>query len=646
MGGEAPGSHARERSAGLVDDERHAGLRTTTFRPLRGSAPPRTRRHGRSHRRPRRVDGEYEQDVAIKILREGAASEALVQRFLRERQVLAGLDHPYIAKLLDGGTTTSGEPFLVMEYVEGVPADAFAASLPVRERLELFVRICEAVEHAHEREIVHRDLKPDNVLVREDGTPRLLDFGIARPDGDVGRPKDSAPMTLTGHRLFTPEYASPEQVRGETATAQSDVFALGVLLYVFLCGEGPWGELESLHALERAICDAEPLPPSRTLQGTGRDKLSRDLDAVTLQCLEKRPARRYSSATALREDVERYLAGDTVLARRVGTVERLARHVRRRPLIPVAATLTLAASIAAWVAWGAKVERNERGADLHIAVIDRLGTARSLWLEGDRDKAQRELRIALEDLEGLPPHPVLEAELFAQQAVFASMQGQYLESLRLIELGQAACDRASPPEPTTVTKLLSARTLVLQKTRPGPESAAAAREAVDYAIAHVTPGFTLRTDAMMHWATELRRSGALEDAEKVMRDAVEESRAFDAKGVPLARILNSLAVTTVYDGRYSEGIELYRESLEILEWHYGARNPSHAHVRMNYGAALFRSGELTLAREQYESALEAFRTRDNPKAIAGCQHFLGRIHTAEGDQVAAEALCARSDRAT
>jgi eukaryotic-like serine/threonine-protein kinase len=206
-----------------------------------------------------RADGQYEKEVAIKLVRGGYNTASVLERFRHERQILASLDHPNIARLLDGGTTDEGLPYLVMELIEGTPIDQYcdALKLGVNERLHLFVQVCSAVQYAHQRLVIHRDIKPGNILVTKEGVPKLLDFGIAK----ILDPAASAATTVAGP--MTPEYASPEQIRGEPITTATDVYSLGVVLYQLLTGHSPYPKNTSApHEFARAICEIEPERPS------------------------------------------------------------------------------------------------------------------------------------------------------------------------------------------------------------------------------------------------------------------------------------------------------------------------------------------------------------------------------------------------
>jgi serine/threonine-protein kinase len=313
-----------------------------------------------------RADGQFRQQVAIKLVDSADTGDPSHQRFLAERQILAGLVHPNIARLLDGGITEDGRPFLVMEYVDGLPITVWCDRhrLTIRERLRLFADVCTAAQHAHRNLVVHRDLKPGNILVSTDGRVHLLDFGIAKLL-DPARPPGQFPPTRQEHRVMTPEYASPEQVRGQPLTTASDVYALGVLLYELLAGVGPY-RLAGGTAMElaAAVTDQEPERPSARvararaenealaendarLRGTSAERLLRqldgDLDAIVLMAIRKEPDRRYASADMFREDLERHLTGLPVLAHRDSRRYRIEKFMRRHRVEVSAVSLVLVA---------------------------------------------------------------------------------------------------------------------------------------------------------------------------------------------------------------------------------------------------------------------------------------------------------------
>jgi tetratricopeptide (TPR) repeat protein len=285
--------------------------------------------------RARRVDAEYEREVAIKLVPGAHNASYVLQRLRAERQILATLDHPNIARLIDGGATEDGLAWLVMELVEGEPLDAYceARHLRVRERLKLFRAVCAAVSYAHQRLVIHRDLKPGNVLVTADGTVKLLDFGIAKlMQPTLG--ETTTPPTVTLMRALTPGFASPEQLLGKTITTSSDVYSLGVMLYVLLTGRSPYGQRPNTAPdAIRMVCDTEPQRPSTVV------RLDRDLDAISLRALRKEPEKRYRSVDELSADIGRYLEGRPVLARGDEWSYHAGKFLRRRKLEIAAAGL-------------------------------------------------------------------------------------------------------------------------------------------------------------------------------------------------------------------------------------------------------------------------------------------------------------------
>src|SRR5713101_5293852 len=321
-----------------------------------------------------RADDEFSKRVAVKILRPDLDNAELLRRFRNERQTLAKLDHPNIVKLLDGGSTDEGLPYLVMDYVEGVPIDKYCDNhkLSTEERLRLFCQICAAVQCAHQNLVVHRDLKPSNILITDDGSPKLLDFGISK----VLQPSTGSPITQTLTRRMTPAYASPEQVKGEAVTPATDIYSLGVVLYELLTGHRPYRLKHQTPAeVERAICEQEPekpstavnrvetedLPDGTTLCRTPeivsasreglperlRRRLKGDLDNIVLMALQKEPQRRYVSVEEFSHDIQRHLQHEPVKARRSTLAYRSSKFVRRHKTEVLAAMMMMAVLLVA-----------------------------------------------------------------------------------------------------------------------------------------------------------------------------------------------------------------------------------------------------------------------------------------------------------
>jgi tetratricopeptide (TPR) repeat protein len=271
-----------------------------------------------------RADGEVEQRVAIKLVRNGALEPAFRDRFLKERQILASLSHPGIARLLDAGHTVNGQPYLVLEYIDGTPINVYCQGLDVRSKLEIFLKVCAALSYAHRNLIIHRDLKPSNILVDATGQPKLLDFGIARilDQADAG-------VQLTKERMLTPEFASPEQVRGAARTTATDVYSLGAVLYLLLTGRSPHAaEAGETEAIEVLICSRETIPPSRI-----NPALRGDLDFILAMALRKEPESRYAAVDAFADDLRAFLESRPVHARS-GSAWYLTQKFLRRQWLP------------------------------------------------------------------------------------------------------------------------------------------------------------------------------------------------------------------------------------------------------------------------------------------------------------------------
>ncbi len=400
-----------------------------------------------------RADDQYRKEVALKFVRAGQFGGSVFARFKNERQILAGLDHPNLAKLLDGGATEEGIPYLVMELIEGQPITEYCAEhdLSFRGRLQLFLQVCVAVHYAHQHLIIHRDIKPQNILVTADGMPKLLDFGIAKIL-DADSAESSLTATMTGFRLLTPRYASPEQIRGEPMTTATDVYSLGVVLYELLTRVSPY-ELANVSApdLPRIICEKEIQRPSLAVlraQGTGAfrsfkessaEKLSKqlrgDIDNIVLMALRKEPSRRYGSVNDLQEDIRRHLENIPVIARN-DTVRYRATKFAARHKAGVAATAAVALILVAGIVVTLREARiakrrfddvralaNSLIFDVHDSVKDLPGStpARKIIV----DRALQYLNVLAQESAG---DLGLQRELATAYERVGSVQGDYLEN--------------------------------------------------------------------------------------------------------------------------------------------------------------------------------------------------------------------------
>jgi non-specific serine/threonine protein kinase/serine/threonine-protein kinase len=392
-----------------------------------------------------RSDGEFEQKVALKIIRQSFAGAEMERHFRRERQILASLNNPNIAKLLDGGVSAYGELFLVMEYVEGKSFFEYVESrnLKIKERLDLFLKVCRAVSYAHQNLIVHRDIKPGNILVNKDGEPKLLDFGLAKVlDENVAF---DATRTETAIRAFTPAYASPEQICGKTASTASDVYSLGVLLYELLTSNKPFHyEGKSIEEIIRAATENEATIPSRSItlkNSQSADHISQlkgDLDTITLTALRKEPERRYKSVEAFASDIERHLRGLPITARPNTVSYRAAKFFERNKIAVTATAFIILALISglAIALWQANVARAERDrAEKRFREVRQLSNAllnditpKIERLEGSTEARQAVVVQSLKYLDSLAAESAddltLQAELAAAYEKVGVLQGE------------------------------------------------------------------------------------------------------------------------------------------------------------------------------------------------------------------------------
>jgi eukaryotic-like serine/threonine-protein kinase len=529
-----------------------------------------------------RVDSQYRQRVAIKVARQGLADRDAEQRFRAERQILANLDHPNIARLLDGGTTDAGQPYLVMEYIDGESIDVYCnqRQLSVDARLGLFSQICAAVHDAHQHLIVHRDLKPANVLVSADGIPKLLDFGIAKLL-DTTQLQHTVAMTRADVRLLTLQYASPEQIKGEAITTASDVYALGVMLYELLTGHMPH-RLRStrLGELERVICDTQPKRPSTMVIGDPpargdtdaipqtigearntepkilRKQLQGDLDNIVLMALRKEPERRYRSAAQFAEDLRRYRECLPVIAHPDTVGYRVNKFARRNTagLATTVAVIALIVGLVGFYTWQVTGERNraEREAGKAAAI--------SAFFQGmlesvDPDQAQGEVVTVRQVLDETANKLEKNNDMRDQPEVEAAVRA----TLGVTYLALGIYDQAEPQ----LTRALGLRQAEMGETSPD----------------------SLRS--MLDIASLYRQQGRYQEAERTYSEALELARRVLGAAHPVTlQAMNDLAVVHNDQGRYAEAETLLQEVLQKRRQVLGAEEPETLDT-MNYLALLY-----------------------------------------------------------
>jgi eukaryotic-like serine/threonine-protein kinase len=565
-----------------------------------------------------RSDDLYRQQVAIKLMHPGLGqAQRMLVRFGDERQILANLNHPNIARLLDGGVD-DGLPYLVMEYVDGVAIDAYCRShnLRIEDRLRLFTTVCAAVEYAHKNLVVHRDLKPGNILVSREGVPKLLDFGIAKlldPEGG------ELAATRTTERMMTPEYASPEQVRGDRVTTSTDVYALGVLLYELLCGRRPFHfETASPIEVARAICEQEPTAPSMTWKThpesappDAAKKLSGDLDNIVLMAMRKEPARRYVSVGQLSEDIEAYLSGYPVQARTDTWKYRSGKFVRRHKAAVTAAVVIAVFLVGFSIGMGVLARRAQR----------------------ERLAAQREAQFLNSIFQSTTPEQtrgkqITGRELLDQGASRVDsefsgepqLQATLFDNIGRAYMGLGLYDKAMP---------LLQRAYDLKRKSQGDTLDTAATE--DGLATAIRLGFQYKTaEPLFRNALAIRQNqlGANhplvaeslsnlgeclyweeqnQEAETLLRKALEIQRSQQPQGAALSATENYLALALQRKGQFSEASQLLRDALAIDARVDGTDSPNYANSLHNLAGALIDAGDLSGAEAMDRQSLDLRR---------------------------------------
>lgn len=561
-----------------------------------------------------RADGAFTQQVAVKLLRPGLDSEIDHERFRAERQILATLNHANIARLLDGGVTEHGLPYLVLEYVAGQPIDQYCEqhALSLNQRIELFLTVIEATQYAHRNLIVHRDLKPSNILVTSDGGVKLLDFGLAKllePDAASFAP----PLTQAGQRLMTPEYAAPEQIRGESITTLTDVYQLGAVLYQLLTGHMPFGERSgAVHVLEHAVLNTDPpLPSSAAGSDVMRRALRGDVDAIVMKAMRKEPERRYSSAGALLEDLQRFRAGQPVVARPDGSMYRMMKFARRHR-----AGVAVAGAIALLLTSGAFRERTLRArAEAEAQKANAVGHyLRSVFNVADpyapRDEHAADVtartlldRGAARIDSTLAGEPVVQSELRHLFGHVYSDLGLYDRAAPVLERALEQRRDLYGPRHPAVAEVLDALGTVLTSQGKYDDAESLLREALAQRRALLGNRDTATAATADHLATLLRERDDFARAEPLYREALAIRRTAGGEDAGLASTLLNLGVMLVMKGDYNAAEAPYREALAIQQRVFGANHPETAKTLHNLAQLEGQRGEYEEAEILYRRAL-------------------------------------------
>ncbi len=610
--------------------------------------------------RAERADDEFEREVAVKLL-QGLSHPNLERRLLSERQILAQLDHPNIARLYDGGTSDEGVPYVVMELVRGMPITAHCQQqqLGLRATLKLYRKVCAGVHYAHRHLVVHRDLKPANILVNEEGEPKLLDFGLAKllQEGAEGTP------TQTLYRALTPGYASPEQIAGRTITIASDIYSLGVLLYELLTGSKPFDLTgKSPAEIERLLDTRPPRLPSETpLPETAfpirRRLLIGDLDRITLEALVSEPEQRYPSVEALSDDIGRYLSGQPVRAR-PNTWGYRASKFTARNRVPVALAGLLAASMTAF-AFNASVQAHRLGNERNLALQEQQRAEEAVaFLEGifksQDPRNEPDQRIPVKDLIDaqrerieidLADQPDTQARLYDTLATVYKHLGSYPEAkalfdrtlaLRRQELGvdhpevgatlgdlgiahlllgdteQAAAHLRdaiallTPHEENhadTLAKALHQQALVLRETGDLEAAESSLRRALDV---YPPSNHAEQANAFSDLASIVSMRGDMDEAEALTRQALARIRQHSPSSLEVASSLNTLGEILRNKNSYDDAEQALREALSIFVPRLGDTVETGATYN-NLGAVLRAQADFEGAAASYREALRVFR---------------------------------------
>ena len=552
--------------------------------------------------RAERADGKFDQRVAIKVLSCGLDTAAAAHRFQQEYRILASLEHPNVARLLDAGTTENGLPYFVMEYVEGRPIDRYCAerNLSVSARMRLVLPVCDAVQFAHQILVVHRDLKPDNILVTEQGVPKLLDFGIAKVLNDLPSRNEATLMALT------PEYASPEQVRGDPVGTATDVYSLGCVVYKLLTGSSPHQlRGKSLAESVRSICEDEPVIPSSLNPALGLDE-----DNVLRMAMRKDAQSRYRSVEQFGADINRYLRHEPILARPASAGYRLQKYIRRHRVgVAAAATFVLLVAVFGGLQ-AAQLRRTSRERDRADRVTQFMSGMFRISdpgeTRGNRITAREILDKASADIEkGLASDPELQAEMMSVMGQVYGNLGLYPSAQPLLERSLEIRREALGPSDTQVLSSMDDLALNINREGHFHDAEKLQRETLDlrrHTLGSERPE-TLKS--MSALATTLALEGHYKEAEELQREtAASQSRVLGPERPETLLSLSNLANTLNREGRYAEAEPLQREVLNVQRRVLGREHPQTIASLGSLAATLSREGRWAEAEGLQRETLE------------------------------------------
>ncbi len=635
-----------------------------------------------------RADDEYRQQVTVKLIKPGLDGEGILRRFRNERQILASLDHPNIARLLDGGTAENGLPYLVMEYIEGEPIDKYCDrhKLSIDERLELFRKVCEAVHTAHQNLVVHRDIKPGNILVTAEGEPKLLDFGIAKLLNPELQAQTINPTGVDPMRLMTPGYASPEQIRGEAITTASDVYSLGVLLYELLTARRPYHFTDSRpQEIERVVCETEPEKPStvvrRELERTDEEplkpeqvsrlrgcrpeelqrRLAGDLDNIVLKAMRKEPRNRYDSVLELREDLRRHRQGLPVIARPSTFGYRAGKFVRRHTwgvafIVLLAAFAVAMAVQSVLLVW----ERDRADQARQTAEIEREVA------ESERETSRQIAEFLVDLFELADPYAAAEAagdkvtavdlldrgaERVAKLEDQPEIQASLMNTMGKAYLGLGLYDAAEQ----LVTKALDIRRNRFSDRSPEVAESLSAMGAVLYnrsdfqgAVERLQEALEIRrglgvprrvAESLNDLGEVLYAQGDSETASKLFQEAVEIGRGVEGADLELVGSLTNLGAISFRKREYERALERFQEASTMVRRHgLDDEHPQVTIILNNTGMSLLNKGDYAHAEALFLEVLKKRRERlgENHPGVARVLNNLALAHLYQSELERAE----------
>ena len=612
----------------------------------------------------RAVRDDLGNQVAIKILRDAWLSPARRERFASEQRTLAQLNHPGIARLYDADTLADGTPWFAMEYVEGVPLTEYCRQQQssIKARLQLFRSVCEAVQYAHQHAVIHRDLKPSNILVRADGTARLLDFGIAKQLEGLDTP---ANQTLTGLRLMTPAYAAPEQVRGDRVGVHSDVYSLGVILYELLAGQLPF-DLSRLtpSESEALILDQEAVQPSAVVKGRtdssgptahlpSASKASwADLDVLCLTAMHKDLGRRYRSVEALIRDVDHFLHGEPLEARRDTVGYRLGKFVRRNRRTVSAVLLGLALVVSLVVFFTVRLTRAHRAEQAEAARTQRIQQFMlNLFHGGDEAAGPTDsLRVVtlldrgVQEARALDSEPAVQAHLYETLGGIYQKLGKFDQADALLRSTLDQRKKLFGADNPEVAESLVALGLLRADQARYEEAEQLVREGLAMSQRDLPSGHPALAKATFALGKVLEGRGSYDEAIRMLEEAVRLQSAPGASQADLAASLSELANTNFYAGHYDTSGSLNQRVLAMNRELYGEHHPLVADTLINLGAIQFQLGHYKESEQFNRQALEIIQSwygKDHPET-ADTMTILGQSLTFQQRYDEAAALLQQS----